>query len=291
MRATGLLDRTIVIISADHGEELFDHGWLGHASTGYDAKLYDELIRIPLIIRVPETSLRGRFDALVQGVDFMPTIFDLLGIDTTEIVPHMQGHSLLPLIEGRQAKIRDYVFSQTSLKGWTTPRSEMKARIVSVRSKDGKLIRIPGDDGVRTEAYDLRRDPGELDNIYVPGSDRFRALESALNSWVDDNRRVAARLVIDGANARIDRIAERLLREANLKSAVSAWTAIQTMEETWGLEPDPFYDTEPFASQWKKVQQTAARMVGLAMTCQSRGGVLRTARPDGPLLVDDWICD
>ena len=57
MRETGLLDRTILIISADHGEELFEHGWVGHASTSYDGKLYDELIRIPLLIRLPNQSL------------------------------------------------------------------------------------------------------------------------------------------------------------------------------------------------------------------------------------------
>ncbi len=92
MRNTGLLDHTIVIISADHGEELFDHGWLGHASTGYDAKLYDELIRIPLIIRLPDQSLTGLYSALVQGVDLMPTIFDILGVSAAGMRPQMQGH-------------------------------------------------------------------------------------------------------------------------------------------------------------------------------------------------------
>jgi arylsulfatase A-like enzyme len=56
------------------GEELFDHGWLEPASTGYDAKRYDELIRTPMIIRFPDQSLIGTFSAMVQGVDVMPTL-------------------------------------------------------------------------------------------------------------------------------------------------------------------------------------------------------------------------
>lgn len=176
MRETGLLDHTVVIISADHGEELFDHGWLGHASTGYDAKLYDDLIHIPLIIRLPDQSLTGRHSTLVQGVDFMPTIFDILGVSATGMRPQMQGHSFLPILTGKKEKIRDYVFHQTTLKGWTTPKDEMKNRIVAVRSTSKKLIQIPSGAGVRMEAYDLLQDPDELIDIYSTRAEEFEDL-------------------------------------------------------------------------------------------------------------------
>ena len=290
MRETGLLERTIVILSADHGEELFDHGWLGHASTGYDAKLYDELIRIPLIIRLPNASLQGRFDAMVQGVDFMPTIFDLLGVDAARVEPAMQGRSLLPLVEGKVNSIREHVFNQTSLKGWTTPRDEMTSRIVSARSENRKLIRIPDANGIRVEAYDLENDPEERKNLYRRNPDQFQSLERALDDWVSENRTTAASLVMDGAGRRIENIARLLLQDADLDAAVSAWTAIQTMEQTWGLEPDVFYRFEPYTARWRKLQQTAARMIGLAMTCRADGGLLQTARPAQPLELDEWSC-
>lgn len=291
MDETGLLDRTIVIISADHGEELFDHGWLGHASTGYDAKLYDELIRIPLIIRIPNSEIRGRFHAMVQGVDFMPTIFELLGIDAQKVVPAMQGSSFLPIIQGKTKSIRDFVFNQTTLKGWTTPREEMRQRIVSVRSEDKKLIHIPDEQGIRTEAYDLINDPGEKNNIYSKEDEQFQSLEKALESWNIDNRSKAANLVMDGANRRINQIADLLLSENNIHQAVASWTAIQTMEDTWGLEPDQFYKNGPFESQWQNIQRAAAGMIGVAMTCLAKGNELQSSEPSQPLKFEYWHCN
>ena len=290
MRETGLLDRTIVIISADHGEELFEHGWVGHASTSYDGKLYDELIRIPLIIRVPSRSLVGRFDALAQGVDIMPTIFDILEIDTEGMKPSMQGRSLLPVIKGEQSKVRDFVFTQTTFKGWTTPKEEIGIRPVSVRSATRKLIWIPKTNGTRVEGYDLIRDPAETKNIYSENAAEFMDLEQALKNWSAENREVAAELVLSGANRRLGSIAEAALGEMDLVSAVNEWLAIQTMQETWGLEPDPFYLREPHDSHWANVQRLAAEMIAKAMACSAKTGTLSNDKSVEPTAVDAWTC-
>ena len=291
MRRTGLLDHTIVIISADHGEELFDHGWLGHASTGYDAKLYDELIRVPLIIRLPDQSLTGRYDALVQGVDLMPTLFDILGVSTAAMRPKMQGHSLLPVMRGKTKKVRDYVFNQTTMKGWTTPKDEMPKRIVSVRSASKKLIQIPSGEGVRTEGYDLLQDPDELADIYAASSEQFVELEKALQNWVIDNRSRAAVLVEGAAKQRIEKIAGAVLGDGGVGEAVTNWTSIQTMEATWGLEPDIFYQHEPYTTSWRQIQREAAYMVGRAMDCNSKGGVLRSKNSTLPRDTESWYCE
>jgi arylsulfatase A-like enzyme len=291
MRETGLLNHTIVIITADHGEELFDHGWLGHASTGYDAKLYDELIHIPLIIRVPDQSLTGRYSALVQGVDFMPTVFDILGISSADMEPQMQGHSFLPIIKGGKEKIRDFVFNQTTLKGWTTPKEEMTRRVVSVRSRTKKLIWIPTTEGVRIEGFDLLRDPNELNDIYVERTDEFRALEQALEKWMIDNLFRAASLVLGGAYQSIKNIAREVLINNDLNAAVENWSAIQIMEDTWGLEPDRFYNHEPYANSWQQVQRVAAQMIGKAMTCRSNNGSLMSENPGRPEDVESWRCN
>jgi arylsulfatase A-like enzyme len=291
MRETGLLDHTVVIVSADHGEELFDHGWLGHASTGYDAKLYDELIHIPLMIRFPDQSLTGRFNAMVQGVDFMPTIFDILGVSAAGMQPQMQGHSLLPILKGKKDKIRDYVFSQTALKGWTTPKDEMTKRIVSVRGTSKKLIWIPYEEGVRVEAYDLLQDPDELTNIYSTRSEEFEDLEKALLDWMIENRSRAAELVQGAAEKRIENIAEAVLGDGGIGEAVSNWSSIQTMEATWGLEPDTFYLHEPYATGWQQIQRTAAHMVGRAMICKSKGGALRSKNSAQSRDIESWQCE
>jgi arylsulfatase A-like enzyme len=291
MRETGLLDHTIVIIAADHGEELFDHGWLGHASTGYDGKLYDELIRIPMIIHLPDQSLTGQFSAMVQGVDVMPTVFDLLGIDSKNMQPQMQGQSFLPIVKGEKDKIRDYVFNQTTFKGWTTPKEEMTSRIVSVRSVDKKLIWIPTKEGTRVEAYDLQQDPGELTNIYPARKKEFQALEKARDEWTADNQSRSATLVQSAAEKRIENIAKAVLGDTGVTGAIENWTAIQTMEETWRLEPNNFFQLESNTTHWQKIKHEAERMVGEAMICQSKGKVVRTKNSTQPRDVDSWYCD
>lgn len=291
MRETGLLDRTIVIIAADHGEELFDHGWVGHASTSYDGKLYDELIRIPMIIHLPDKSLTGKFSAMVQSVDVMPTVFDLLGIDSTKMDPQMQGQSFLPIMKGEKDKIRDYAFNQTTFKGWTTPIEEMTTRITSVRSKDKKLIWIPTKEGVRVEAYDLKQDPDELTNIYPTRAEEFQALEKARDEWIADNQSRSANLVISAAEKRLENIANAILGKGGVTEAIENWTAIQTMEETWGLEPNSFFQNEPHKKSWQKIQHDAERMVGEAMLCQSQSSVVRTKNPKQPQNVESWHCN
>lgn len=290
MRETGLLDRTIVIISADHGEELFEHGWVGHASTGYDAKLYDELIRIPLIIRVPDRSLIGRSSALVQGVDIMPTLFDILDINDVDMEPTMQGRSLLPLIADGTSKVRDFVFAQTTLKGWSTPKEEIGIRLVAARSATHKLIWVPTESGARIEGFDLREDPGETKNVYPQRVSEFRYLERALEAWTRDNRRAAAELVLGASGRRLRSIARAALGTGGLVDAVNEWLAIQTMAETWGLEPDAFYANEPYAARWHDAQRLADEMIAKAMDCRAKNGTLNATRSSQPRDVDAWIC-
>ncbi len=274
MRETGLLDRTIVIISADHGEELFEHGWVGHASTSFDGKLYDELIRVPLIIRVPDRSLIGRSNALVQGVDIMPTVFDILNIPDAEMEPAMQGRSLLPLITEGATKIRDFVFAQTTLKGWNTPKDEIGTRVTTVRSETHKLIWFPTENGARVEGFDLREDPGEQKSVLPERAPEFRDLEWALEAWKEDNRRAAAELVLGASTRRLTNIADAVLGAGDLAVAADEWSAIETMRETWALEPDKFYAHEPHASRWLHVQRLGADMIAKAMDCRARDGVL-----------------
>jgi len=289
MHDTGLIDRTIVVITADHGEELFEHGWVGHASTGYDGKLYDELIRIPLLVRVPGRSFVGRSSALVQQVDIMPTLFDLLEIRDADMKPAMQGHSLVPLVRGGQSKVRDFVFAQTTLKGWTTPKEELGIRVVAVRSATHKLMWFPPKRGARVEGFDLQQDPAENKNVLYQRAADFELLEQARADWEADNRRAASELVLGACDRRLENIAHAVLTKDDLVGAVEQWLAIQSMGETWGREPDPFNAHQPYATQWRDAERRAVEMLAKAMDCRAKGGALRGGSAD-PTAVRNWAC-
>jgi arylsulfatase A-like enzyme len=111
LRNRGLLDRTIIVIFADHGEEFLEHGLHGHGLT-----LYDEVIRVPLIIRYPlmlpsDKVIKGQ----VQLLDVFPTILSLAGIRNTY---HMEGRDLLPIMysDGKTDSNR-FAFMETGMSG------------------------------------------------------------------------------------------------------------------------------------------------------------------------------
>ncbi|MCA9542659.1 MAG: sulfatase, partial [Myxococcales bacterium] len=91
LETTGLLDRTIVVVTADHGDEFGDHGGQYHSTS-----LYDELIRVPLIVRVPGLPPRV-VDEAVSLLDIAPTALDLLGVPAPAT---FEGRSLKPLLRG-----------------------------------------------------------------------------------------------------------------------------------------------------------------------------------------------
>ncbi len=144
-----LWENTVLLVTSDHGEGFLEHGELQH---GYGP--YEELLRVPLVVRLPEPLRRvtGSIDAPVGLVDVMPSLLDLAGADP---VPGVQGESFVPLLAGGQTRER-LLFSQTE-------------EAVAVRSATRKLIRF--EDG-RTELYDLAADPGERRPLACEGDCR-----------------------------------------------------------------------------------------------------------------------
>lgn len=91
LRTRGLFEDSLIVVTADHGEGFFEHGRLDH---GYG--LYDELLRIPLLMRFPRSRFAGRrIAAQVGQVDVAPTLLDVVGLSSTQAA----GVSLLPLLE------------------------------------------------------------------------------------------------------------------------------------------------------------------------------------------------
>jgi arylsulfatase A-like enzyme len=93
LRARGMLENTLVVVTADHGEEFFEHGQKGHQKT-----LFDEVVRVPLVMSWPRRLDAGRVVRdQVRTIDLMPTLLDAAG---ARDLPRMQGRSLLPLARG-----------------------------------------------------------------------------------------------------------------------------------------------------------------------------------------------
>lgn len=175
----GIFESAVVIVTSDHGEEFWEHGRWRHGQS-----LYDELLHVPLFVSLP-SGLRRRFapafpasastPAVVEDqvglIDLVPTIFELLELPRPG---DLQGRSLLPLLRGESLSERP--LAGQSL--YYTPRQR-----VSLRTERFKLI-IPVEKWakqIRPELYDLRRDPGERQNIAPRYSEAVRTLTGQLN--------------------------------------------------------------------------------------------------------------
>ena len=137
LERTGRLDDTLIVITSDHGEEFFDHGRRGHKQS-----LYDEVLRVPLLVVLPEHLRKGVprvVDRQVSLSDVMPTILDYAGVRVPDSV---LGRSLRPALEGRDLPSRPIVSSmhiyRTDGQDWTVFMHE------SVREEHYKLWRVTG---------------------------------------------------------------------------------------------------------------------------------------------------
>ena len=145
--ALGRRADTIVVVTADHGEEFLGHGRLMHGT-----HLFDEVLHVPLVIVGPGIR-RGGVDTLAQGIDFFPTVAALLGLTPPAGLP---GHDLLadrtdhPVVsETRNGRLAD---------GTGTA-------LVSLRTRDWKLIQAPSLG--RSSLFDLAHDPAERNDRFA----------------------------------------------------------------------------------------------------------------------------
>ena len=146
LEARGILDRTLVVVTGDHGESLGDHGEDSHG-----VFVYQEALHVPLILRGPRLLPR-RVGAVTRLVDLMPTVLELFGAP----LPEVDGESLTPFFSraGVDPRLEVYAESLYSQRfGWSGLRS--------LRADRYKVIEAP-----RPELYDLHNDPWEERNIF-----------------------------------------------------------------------------------------------------------------------------
>jgi len=151
----GLNDSTVVLLTADHGEEFNDHGGFEHGHT-----VYDELLHVPLIMRFPPSVKPATVSAVVRHIDIAPTLCALAGIG---IPPSFQGENLLGVISGASTR-GSSAMAETEFWG---------DLLVAWRNEGYKVIRKPD----VAELYHVATDPKERENLAGREADR---LERAL---------------------------------------------------------------------------------------------------------------
>ena len=194
LESRGLLDKTIVIITSDHGDDLYETGTtLGHGTNFFGG---DQSTRIPFIVRLPGKAHAGtRVAGTTRNVDIAPTILDLLGHPSPATY---EGVSLKPMIESPETDLCLPVFSETcylffpkkahgegvlltkgasdtlaidpSFRNNFVLREQFHDEVIKtkdrmMRTKRWKLIHIPGEAGPIYRLYDMLEDPGQVRNL------------------------------------------------------------------------------------------------------------------------------
>jgi arylsulfatase A-like enzyme len=158
--ALGLRDNTVIIISADHGEELYEHGATVHR------QLYEETIKIPLIMRLPGRIPSGTIRTRqVRSIDIMPTILDILNITIDQ---KMQGISLLPIIDNKDRRNHLAICETEKYGGFRALRIDNEWKLIHNMHKK------------TSELYNLNNDPNETHDLAPTEVAKTKELEKVL---------------------------------------------------------------------------------------------------------------
>lgn len=208
----GLLDNTYIILTSDHGENLFEHG---RGNSHGELLNGPESTRIPMVFFEPGRTRRLPVDATVSNLDIAPTIAGLLGVQPPEWMEGIDlssGGSWSPpadrpvfaetgllfidpetrLLEDRSIRFAQ-LFDMFMVEPFTTelylnPKYELDARLAKHRMilEDGfKLLYVPTRQGAKFECYDIRSDPDELRDIYSDSHETCARLKEKLLAFME----------------------------------------------------------------------------------------------------------
>ena len=163
LRKNDFWDKMIVVVVADHGQGFGDHGWWNHGI------LFQEQIRVPLLIRVPGMGRGNRVPSLVRTIDVMPTVLEAAGVDRS-LWPSMDGSTLSGAMRtGRTAEPREAYADSVNILSYRRPDDHRKQdhnsdKLYCLMTDRYKLIyhQLFPD---QTQFFDIQQDPRELENL------------------------------------------------------------------------------------------------------------------------------
>jgi arylsulfatase A-like enzyme len=219
LKELDIYDGTLFIVTSDHGDAFYEHGFYAHGHVPYE-----ELIHVPMIFKFPSGQYAGhRVTGLVELIDIFPTVIAVAGLNpSTAGGAFAQGCNLLPLVDGTRDRVRDCVFSDTrSL--------EIHNRYQSVRSDRWKYIHIERPKrnsrtfastlqhiverrmitdilrsprhflhtylaGSNEYLFDLKTDPAEQHNLTAERPELVDHFQQVLENWQQENAELAAQV-------------------------------------------------------------------------------------------------
>ena len=177
--ASGAMENTLILITADHGENIGDHGLMDHQYC-----VCDTLARVPFILHYPQAFAPGNDDSPVQHTDLLPTFLELAGASQP---PNLSGRSLLASPSKRQ--ITQYTAAHRHRFARRHPNFDPASKgydrtYDAIVQEDYKLIRSnQGDHWL----YHLASDPDEQINLAEKQPARVQALAAALDAWLNEH--------------------------------------------------------------------------------------------------------
>lgn len=211
----GQRDKTLIVVTSDHGEGLDQHNEKTHSLL-----VYDTTLRVPLIISGPSPLPHGRLMPRQVGlIDIMPTVLDLVGVSSPA---PMDGVSLLSPLPPEPRSLYVETLGSKFLHGW--------APLVGVRREDYKLIIAP-----RSELYDVQTDPDELRNLLRSKGQIVRELQSDLRKLLGGDPELVGHV---SANLTMDDAARQKLADLGYVQTASPSTRDAASKPVHAL-PDP----------------------------------------------------
>ena len=171
----GLDKNSLIVITSDHGEEFLGHGSLGHGNS-----LYQELINVPLIIKLPfphSASVSSINDTPASIIDIMPTILGVLGITPPQ---QIKGKNLLGKNEGPREQQRDYLFSELSQ--WYVLNAILKNNWKYIYNTCSQ----------QEELYHITKDHKEIENLIYQEESTAHELKEELFKWASTSPRASS---------------------------------------------------------------------------------------------------
>jgi arylsulfatase A-like enzyme len=165
LKAKGLWDNTLIVVTADHGEQFYEHGAGEHGKY-----LWDELLRVPLLFKLPASwpGERGaRLDTIVETRSIVPTVLEAIGAPA---IPEVSAKSLVPWLIDRAPAGPPQPFVVAEIGSQVAVRDE---RWKMIADRDGKAFQL----------YDLQSDPGETRDVADTDRRELARLRADLDLW------------------------------------------------------------------------------------------------------------